>query len=152
MRIRKSFDVTTALAIVMGYAMLFGALRACGLGVVFGAILIGLFTCVGIAQATLYRGYRAREVSIVVGIVYTGFVLALSAIGAYGYEAFHWRFLADNLLTAIGAAVYFGTPVGLFLGILIEAYFQIVANLSHWLNRRLAKREADDVAQDTRMD
>ncbi|REJ97431.1 MAG: hypothetical protein DWQ35_02415 [Planctomycetota bacterium] len=66
----RRFDLATLIALVVGYAILFGVIRAVTDSPWIFAGVVGLFTCVGIAQSWFYGGNRPRVASMHVGVFY----------------------------------------------------------------------------------
>lgn len=131
----RRFDLATMMAVTLAYALLFGALRLMRIQPIDIAKVAGLFTCIAIGQAVLYRGKRPRLASVLIGIVYLVGIYLVHAATREA-EMLQIQFFVLLIWLAIAMA---GAICGYFSGIAVAAVFLVSDMLRksiQWCRRR----------------
>jgi hypothetical protein len=125
----RRYDLATLMAVMMAYACLFGALRACGAHPAFVLWVAGFLTTIGAAQAILFGGKSPRAASVLAGMAYTVATFAVLMV-------------IEGLIEIcfLLAGVLHGAMLGYVGGVIVAGVFLV----AHYL-RRLWSRFAEGV-------
>ena len=118
----RRYDLATLFAVSLAYSLAFGAMRLCQFSATAFAIVAAFVTCVGLAQALLFKGQAPRAASLLVGMAfgptYAVFVAVLGAGPDVG------RAVAEILPLALFLAIP-GAMIGYATGVAVGGIFLI---------------------------
>lgn len=73
----RRYDLATLLAVSLAYSLAFGAMRVCHFPATAFVTVASFVTCVGVAQAVLFKGKAPRGASVLAGMAFIPAYLAV---------------------------------------------------------------------------
>ena len=126
----RRFDLATLFVVSIAYSVLFATVRAVNWGIMANALLGGLVTITGLAQAVLFHGEKPRFASVLAGAAYGPI-----AITIYSYS---FRRPPDTDELVVNAIM--SIPLGAMFGYLAGAMVGGVFLTAHHIRKRFADR------------
>lgn len=133
----RRYDLATLFAVSLAYSLAFAVMRSCDFSATAFAVVAAFVTCVGLAQALLFRGRAPRAASVLVGMSFCPVGAVVVAVQGAGPNV--ERAIAEVIPLAIILLIP-GAVTGYITGAAVGGVF-LIANHVRKLARRVAGHE-----------